>query len=337
MKKIISILLLLILITGCSSKNEKFDDSFLSFDTYIEFTAYTKDKETFDKYDKIVQDKFTYYDQLFDAYNNYKNVNNVKTINDNAGKKAVVVDQDLYYLIKESVNYYHNADKKNNIMLSPVINQYKIQQNNYENNKPVTNPSMSYLKELNKCTSMSNIQLNDKDHSIYLKEKCAQMDVGSVAKGYATDLIAEYVKKQGLSSGIINAGGNVSLIGSKNNKPFVIGIANPDDPNTYILTIDSENTNIVTSGDYQRYYMINGKRMNHIIDPDTLLPADVNRSVTIITDDGLKADYFSTECFMLDKEKIAKLAKKFNFEYIIIDKNEKITISDGIKDEVKIK
>ncbi|MDR3215565.1 MAG: FAD:protein FMN transferase [Bacilli bacterium] len=337
MKRSILLLICLCLVIGCSQKQEKYNDSFLSFDTYIEFTGYTSNKKEFDKYFIEVKNSFNTYHKLFDAYQNYDNINNIKSINDNAGIKPVKVNKELFDVINQTIIYYHGANKKNNIALSPIINEYKIVQENYEAGKAIVNPDMTNLKKLNQCTNINNIVLNEAEYTVYLKKQCAKIDVGSIAKGYATDQVAQKIHKDGLHSGIINAGGNVSVIGNKNNKPFTIGIADPNNPNIYILTLNAQDTSIVTSGDYQRYYMIDNKRMSHIIDPNTLLPANINRSVTIVSSDGLIGDYFSTECFMLNEQEIDKLAKKYHFEYIIINKKEKIIVSEGLKNDVKIK
>ncbi|MEG0283660.1 MAG: FAD:protein FMN transferase [Erysipelotrichales bacterium] len=337
-KRYIFSLFILIILVGCSgSKAEKFSDSFLSFDTYIQLDGYTKDKEEFDKYYKGAKLEFERYHQLFDAYNNYEGVNNLKMVNDNAGKKAVKVDKELYDLVDQSIKYYNDSYKKNNIALAPVVLVYKDIMKDYDDGKKVSHPSMSLLKEKAKCTSIGNIELQG-DNKIYLKESCARIDVGSVAKGYAADKVANKLNEEGLNSGILNAGGNVVVIGKKpGNKDFKIGIADPKNPNSYALTVDASDTNIVTSGDYQRFYEIDGVKYNHITDPDTLKPGNINKSVSIISDDGLLADYFSTESFMLNINQIKELSRKYKFEYIVIDKNDKLTMSEGINDAVEVK
>lgn len=337
MKKITSILFLLLVLMGCS-KTTTYSDSFLAFDTYIEFSVNTKDEEEFNKYFKYTKKEYDKYHKLFDAYNNYKSLNNVKTINDNAGKKAVVVDKELFYLVAKSKEYYKASYGKNNIALAPVILEYKAKQEQYDAGKDVELPSKALLKKRAKCSNINDIVLNEKKNSIYLKKECNIIDVGSIAKGYATAKIANELKEKELKSGIINAGGNVSLIGQKpNNEMFKIGITDPDNIESYRMIINTSDTNIVTSGNYQRYFKIGDNKYHHIINPKTLMPAKENKSVTIVSKDGLQADFFSTEVFMLNVKQTKRLAKKFDFEYIIIDKNDKIIISDGIKDEVEIK
>lgn len=337
MKKILVLVIFMFIVSGCNNTTN-YKNSFLAFDTYIEFSAYAKDEEEFTKYFNYTKDEFNRYHHLFDAYKNYKGLNNVKTINDNAGKKAVKVDKDLFNLIKKSKEYYKGAYQRNNIALAPVVLEYKRVQEKYDNNISIKPPKMNILLKKSKCSNMKDIVLDEAKSSVFLKKECNLIDVGAVAKGFATDAISEKLKKQGVASALINAGGNVSIIGKKpKDELFKIGITDPNNIDNYVLILSSSDNNVVTSGDYQRYFKYNGKRFHHIIDPSTLLPSTPNKSVTIVSDDGLKADFFSTESFMLDVKKIDNLSKKFDFEYIVIDKNDKITISEGIKDEVKAK
>lgn len=337
MKKILSLIFIIFILAGCSSTNN-YKNSFLAFDTYIEFSSYTKNEEEFNKYFNYTKDEFNRYHELFNAYKNYKGLNNVKTINDNAGKKPVKVDKELFDLIKVSKEYYKNTFKKNNIALAPVVLEYKKVQEKYDNNEVVSPPKMSVLKQKSKCSNMDDIILDEKNSTIFLKNKCNLIDLGAVAKGYATDAISDNLREMGLNSALINAGGNVATIGKKpGNEMFKIGITDPNKIDNYLLILNSSDSNVVTSGDYQRFFTYNNKRFHHIIDPFTLLPSTPNKSVTIISDEGLKADFFSTETFMLEINEIKKLANDFDFEYIVIDKNDKITISDGIKNEIEAK
>lgn len=340
MKKILSVfftLVIMVTLSACSNNQEKFSNSFFSFDTYVQLDGYTNNKSEFDKYYDQAQSEFKKYHELFDAYNNYTNLNNIKTINDNAGKKPVKIDAEIYDVLKRSKEEYDKLYKKNNILLAPIVQQYKKVTEDYNDGKKVEHPDMKKLKELNKCTSMSYLKLMD-NNEVYLTKSCAMLDVGSVAKGYTTDIVAGKLEKAGLKSGILNAGGNVAVIGEKpDGAAFKIGIADPHNDNDYVAIVDVKNTNVVTSGDYRRYYEIDGVKYNHIIDPDTLRPADKYLSVSIVIDDGFLADYLTTELFMLDEKTIEKVAKDYNFEYVIIHKDNKITYSEGLKDEIKLK
>lgn len=336
-KTFIFLLFTILILTGCSNKLEKHSNNFFSFDTVVTLDGYTASEEEFAKYFASAKNEFDRYHKLFDAYHEYREINNIKTINDNAGIKPVQVDSEVYDVIKKSIELNKTLPSKNNIALAPVIIEYKKEIDNYMDKGVASNPKMSVLKEKAKCTNINDIELL-KDNKIYLKNKCNAIDVGSVAKGYAAQYVAKKIEKEGLKSGILNAGGNIVVIGSKpDGTDFNIGIANPENRNDYFAKVAVNNTNVVTSGDYERYYEIDGVKYHHIIDPDTLKPANKYLSFTVIMDDGFLADYFSTECFMLDKATIDKLAKEYKFEYIAMKNDKKIIMSQGIEHEVQTK
>lgn len=329
--------LVVMILCGCSTQESKFSESFLSFDTYIDVTVYANKEADANVYIEEAKELYENYNKLFNSFQSYEGINNVKTINDNAGSKPVIVDKDLYELIKKAKTYYNSGLKKNNIALAPVTIEYTNRYNAYEAGKKVSNPSTKVLKEKAKCVNVNNIILDDVKRSVFLKDKCNRLDVGATAKGYATGLVAQKLKDDGLQHGLINAGGNVVAINDKpDGSDYVIGVANPADPSTYNIKVSIKDTNVVTSGDYQRYYKVDGKVMHHLVDPDTLEPGRLHRSVTIVTPDGFDADYFSTEAFLSKESRIKELAKKYKFGYIIVDKDNKITVSDDLKNAVKV-
>lgn len=337
MKKIGLLILSLFMVVGCSNGEDKHTKNFFSFDTSISLTGYTASNEIFNKYFDEAEQEFKRYHELFDAYNTYPNINNIKTINDNAGIKPVKVDAEVYEVIKKSVALNKKSFHKNNIAIAPITLEYKKAIDNYMDNNIAKHPDMNILKQKSSCSNINDIELLS-DNKIYLKQKCNALDVGSVAKGYVAQVVAKKLEKDGLTSGILNAGGNVVVIGSKpGDKPFKVGIANPENRSDFFVNIPARNTNIVTSGDYERYYELDGVKYHHIIDPDTLKPANKYLSFTVIMEDGFLADFFSTECFMLDQKQVDKLAKEYKFEYIAMTKDKSIIMSDGLKDEVQIK
>ena len=166
--------------------------------------------------------------------------------------------------------------------------------------------------------------------------------MGAVAKGYATELIGEELRASGLETALISAGGNVKIIGSApeaERNSFGIGLQNPeaitgdsaaeDNMKDIIYTND---TSVVTSGDYQRYYIVNGKHYHHLIDPDTLMPADHFRSVTIVTKDSGLADFLSTTAFCLPYEKGRALIESLDgVEAYWILEDGSTAFTDGLK------
>lgn len=140
------------------------------------------------------------------------------------------------------------------------------------------------------------------------------IDVGSIAKGYAADCAAEVASSYGLTSFALDLGGNVKTVGEKPTGKWVIGIQNPD--GGILKTVEVADQSVVTSGDYERYTVIDGETYSHIIDPETLYPANLYRSVTVICESSSLGDALSTSLFCMDVESGKALAEECGVEVL---------------------
>ena len=194
-------------------------------------------------------------------------------------------------------------------------------------------------KETSEDTSQ-NTNTNESVSSIYIGDKCT-LDLGAVGKGIACDVVQDYLKKQKEVSGaVIAVGGSILLYRSKaDGSDWNVAVQNPrgqDGEAMGVLSL-SGTTNVSTSGDYEKYFMQDGKRYHHILDPSTGYPADSGLiSVTIVSDSGLLSDGLSTACFVLGKEKGEKLLETYGAEGVFIDQNKKVTVTKGLKDKFTI-
>ena len=321
MKKI-SLLLLATLILGGCSKNttlNKFSNTSLTsgFDTVISLIGYTSTQEKFDEYFAFTDSEFKRYNALFDKYNDYEGINNIKTINDNAGIKPIKVDKDIIEMIELAKQFSGISHNQFDITMGPVLeiwHHYREQgmiQN--VNNEPTTIPSTEELSEAQACTGWDKVDIDEANSTIYLNQSCASLDVGSIAKGFATEKIALELTEKGLTNGILNAGGNVRAINEKPDGPWVAGIQNPDlsgqGGSIATLTLSGKQS-LVTSGDYQRYYLYEGDVMHHIIDPATLFPAKHVRALSVITDHSGIADICSTLLYTMTYEEANTMIAK---------------------------
>lgn len=327
MKKFCILLLAVFLISGCSSAQkdvEKYTSQLtdVGFDTFVSLIIYTDSEETFKTYENKVIENFNFYNQLFDKYNDYTGINNIKTINDKAGIEPVKVDENIIELIKMSKEYSDKTHNQFDITMGPVLeiwHAYRdagtIANNNGEES---TIPTVEELEIAKTCVGWDNVEINEENQTVYLKTAGASLDVGSVAKGYATEKTAQDLEAMGVTSAILNAGGNVRIIGSKpDESDWNVGVQVPNIA-TYstdsLATISLPNTSsFVTSGDYQRYYMYEDKMLHHIIDPQTLFPANHFRSVTVIdSKSSATADILSTSLFTLTYEEGKALIDSLN-------------------------
>lgn len=342
--KIALLALLIIFMSGCakdekkalSDENvEKYTAQFFeTFDTVVDVTIYSDDEEFAEENLAYTEKRFNELTKLFDNYRSYPNIVNVKTINESAGISPVEVDDELYELIKESIDNYHNYSKKNNIALGPVISVWNAYRDLYEDGNTKEDvikeagtylPEVKDLESLREYTDIDKIKLDDENNSVYL-EKNMKIDVGATAKGYATEIVAKELRDRGVKSAIISAGGNVKIIGTPTDgrDSFKVGIQNPDldSDKSAIVAMDLKgDISAVTSGDYQRFFEVDGKRYCHIIDPDTLEPSSRIKSLTVINEDSSLADFLSTAGFNSTDKEIEEMAAKTNSGIIWVDEN----------------
>lgn len=223
------------------------------------------------------------------------------------------------------------------------IHLEKVESQNTANTKKNVDKDIKDNTAKNKETSedtSQNTNTNESVSSIYIGDKCT-LDLGAVGKGIACDVVQGYLKKQKEVSGaVIAVGGSILLYGSKaDGSDWNVAVQNPrgqDGEAMGVLSL-SGTTNVSTSGDYEKYFMQDGKRYHHILDPSTGYPADSGLiSVTIVSDSGLLSDGLSTACFVLGKEKGEKLLETYGAEGVFIDQNKKVTVTKGLKDKFTI-
>jgi FAD:protein FMN transferase len=334
MKKILSLVLsfvLLFSLFGCTNtKYTKYSKSFLElFDTASSITAYDTSQENFDKKYNELYKVIKKYSELFDIYNGYEDIINIKYLNDNAYKEPIEVDKEIIDLLNFSKRAYAVTNGKVNIAMGSVLSIWHDYREDGE-----ALPPKSKLIEANKHTNIDDIIIDNKNSTVFFKDKELKIDVGAVAKGYVCNKIYEYITKNNLwQNAVISLGGNIITVGSKpDGKNFVIGIENPNS-NDYLMKVNTkDNTSVVTSGSYQRYYTVNGKNYSHIIDPDTLYPAEYFTSVTVISSDSALADAFSTALFCMSYDDGIKLVESNDkIEAIWLDNNGKTYQSSGVK------
>lgn len=299
-----SLLIITILITSsCSQAPKKYEGSFLFlFNTVTEIVAYTKNEDEFKELANFIRDELEIYHQLYDKYNSYDGINNIKTINDNAGIEPVKVDSKIIDLLKYSIKGYEISKGTVNIGMGSVLeiwHDYRTEGINDPTNAKL--PPMDLLKEANNHTNLDNLIIDEAKSTVFLQDKDMSLDVGAIAKGYATEQVTKAAIDRGYTNLLLSIGGNVRAIGGKGkeNAPWNVGIRNPDkDSDQYSLfTLALKDLSLVSSGDYERYYTVEGKEYHHIIDPDTLMPANYFSAVSIICQDSGMADTLSTAIY----------------------------------------
>ena len=316
MKKLSALLLffafaLALVFPGHADMN-KYNSVFMdTFDTVITLIGFADSQQTYDAWSNAVHQQYIYMHKLFDTYHSYENegIVSVYTLNEKAAKEPVKVDPILYGLLKFCKSHYEICQGQTNVAMGSVLSIW----HNYRDaglNDPLHAelPPMEMLEAAVPHTDIANLILDDENMTVYFADPDMKLDVGAVAKGYATEIVSQMLLSGEMNSFIISAGGNVRLGNPPldGRKGWGVGIQDPDGAifgmSDIVETLFLANSSVVTSGDYQRYYTVDGKNYHHLIDPDTLMPADHFRSVSIITRESGWADMLSTAAYLMPYE-----------------------------------
>ena len=344
-RRIIAILLIITVVfsmTACDKGDKRYQASFLElFDTVTTIIGYAKDKDTFSEEAQMIYDNLKEYHELYDIYNNYEGMNNIKTINDNAGIAPVKVDQRIIDLLLFSKKAYEVSGGKANIAFGSVLSVWHdYREIGLEDPEAAEIPPMELLKEKAQHTDINKMVIDEAASTVYLEDSEMRLDVGAIAKGYATEQVTRIMVDKGYTSLLLSVGGNVRAIGSREEKEkaWNVGIQNPDLESTekYLMITELENLSLVSSGDYERYYTVDGKEYHHIIDPNTLMPAAYFTAVSIITEDSGLADALSTTLFNMSLEEgMALIDSLEGTEAMWVMKDGTLNYSSGFERYIK--
>lgn len=274
-----------------------YSKNLLYMDTYINIKINSNKKNNIEKIFKDVEKIYKEYHYLTDKYNQYDKMINVYYINNNkVDDEFLIIDKKLYDIINYSLDWYEKSNGVFDIGFGNVIDIWK----KYINDKNGI-PSYEELVEA---------KLNYKEIVLQSPNKILNnhpnIDLGGIAKGYATDIVGQYLKEQGINDYIINAGGQV-LVGEKNNsEKYKIGIKNPDSEG-HLIVVNGSNISVATSGGYERFYEYNGNKYHHIINPTTLYPSNYMKSISVISPYSKLSDVLTTLLFIMPIEDGKKL------------------------------
>lgn len=334
------VLVMTALLTGCSPQQEtavenRYQATYLTlFDTVTSIVGYADTEETFQETVQALYDELLVYHQLFDIYNDYEGINNIKTINDNAGIAPVKVDRKVIDFLLDCKSFYEVTDGKVNIAMGSVLSLWH-EARTVGIDDPVNAklPEQEALEEAAQHTSFDTIVIDEETSTVYISDAEQRLDVGAVAKGWSTEQVCKNAP-EGL---LVSVGGNVCATGPKpqNDTPWVVGIQNPDDEESYLHTVYLSKGAVVTSGDYQRYYTVDGEEYHHIIDPDTLYPAVYWQSVSIVCEDSGVADALSTALFLLPMEEGLAILEQYHAYAVWVDLDGELFYSPGFEELIR--
>lgn len=332
LKKILALgLASAILFTGCAERREaaqqmlenqkmenRHEATTFAMDTVMTFTVIHEDG------DEIIIDAEQEIRRLENLLSVTVESSDISKLNAAAGKEALDMQIDTQVLLAKGKELGEKTGGAFDIAISPIVKAWGFTEEEHHV------PTQAELDALLPVTDPSDVILDA--GKAYLQKEGMAVDLGGIAKGYASDKVSELLKEKGVESAIVSLGGNVVGIGRKpDGEKWEVALANPLDANDYCGLISIEDKAVVTSGGYQRFFEESGRKYHHIIDPATGYPAESGLlSVTIISESGTEADVLSTALFVMGLEDALEYwQKNGGFEAIFITEAGEVIATEG--------
>lgn len=298
---LLALLAFTIIFTGCFGQPrqepgvvelEEYDNTFFVMDTFVTIQFFA---DSLDKAEVVLSDVQWEMTRLEGILSSHLPDSDIANIEQGAGIAPVPVSGETLAILETAWEFAEKTQGAFDVTIAPILRLY-----NFASGKE-SRPSRQQLEINLPLVDWRGVQIDSQRGTVYLTKENMKIDLGGTAKGYIIDRVVEIMVGHGVEFGLVNAGGDIRLLGPKRDgTPWRVGLKNPDNPGgKYFAVIEVAGGAIVTSGDYERYFIEDGVRYHHIIDPKSGLPADGVRSVTVIAEDAQLADLLSTAIFVL--------------------------------------
>ena len=325
----LSLLLTLIVLAGCEPRQQQYQHSILQFGTIIDVTLYGVEpqlaQQAFDDLDR----DFAYYHSAWTPYE-ASSLSRINLLIPTG--KPFSVGPSVYPLIEDSMQLARITDHLYNPAIGKLIKLWQMHKHEEPDIRPPAAEKIAELVAQN--PRITDLRLDG--IRMISSNPAVELNFGAYAKGYGIDLSMQHLKDLGIENAIINTGGDLKAMGTRGDRPWAIAIRHPRlDVVLASLQIQGEEA-VFTSGDYERYYMYEGKRYHHILDPRTGYPAEGTQSVTVIHSDSGLADAAATALFVAGPENWYALARKLGLKYVmLIDDRGNIHVSPEMQKRLK--
>lgn len=311
--KRITLFIFLITLAGCS-QHPLVRETRILMDTFAEISCFDADK---DKAIKAMDEAFKEMKRIEKVFSKFDEKSEISRINKSAGLEEVSTTEEVIGLIERSIYYSKISDGAFDITIAPLMEIWGfVHKNNFI-------PDKKTIEEALKKVSYENIVLDTQRLTIHFLHKDTKIDLGGIAKGYAVDRAKEVFLSYGIKNCLINLGGNIfALDSAPGNRNWHIGIRDPKDKNKILKTLYLKGQAVSTSGNYERFVVLDGKRYSHIISPVTGMPVQGIMSVTVVADSGELADALSTAIFVMQEKKTLEFIKSIKGIEVLIVKED---------------
>lgn len=330
----------LLLLSGCNN-NTITSQTRLLMDTVCGIKVVSNNRA---KAQEAINQAFNRIKQIEITANNFDENSELSKLNNSPTDTEIKVSNDLFFCIAEALRYNKLIEGAFDITVEPLMLMWR-QAQEYQ-----VIPSAEQIQDALSKTGSLNIELNSEKQTVKFKKSGIKIDLGGIVKGYAVDEAVNTLKNNGIKNALVNIGGDIYCLGKNNNKPWVLGIQDPLNKDKIIGSMELSDKGISTAGGYERFFLIQGKRFGHIINPKTGMPIEEDvLSVTVVAASTIETDALDTGIFVLGKQNGVKVIEALgNTEAVIItgkvqsnnqDKKNKeldVWVSEGLKNKVKI-
>lgn len=328
---------LILILVGCGESNQEtailetpYEGSEFLMGTYVSLRIYDEGKE------EVLDKAFARISELSDKITTNEPGSEMEEVNQAAGEQAVVVSDDVFPLVETAAEYSALPNSGFDYAIGPITDLWRI---GFDDARV---PESEEIEAVLPLVDDSKVELNADERSIFFQEEGMRIDLGAIAKGYIADKVAKLFNEEGVTTAILDLGGNIVVMGdspTRDTGGFNVGVQDPFDlRGSYIGAINLEDKSIVTSGIYERYIEEDGEIYHHLMDPTTGYPFDNNlASVTIISDLSVDGDALSTIAFGYGLEEGLEYVNNLeDIEAVFITKERDVYLTDGLTDNFSL-
>jgi len=293
--------------------------------TLVEITVIGRDRE---RLLRATNKAFAEFQRIEELMSPYKEGSDISRLNRKAGEGKIKVSPEVLDILVRSKELSRNSQGAFDLTaasLGPIWS--------FDKDSPRV-PSRSDISKALQAAGPDKLEIYEKKGTAGLSGQKTRIHPGGIAKGHACDRAAAVLKEEGVSMAMVNAGGDIRVLGRKINRPWKVGVQDPRDRNRIMAWIPIANEAVATSGDYEKFFIKDGKRYCHILDPRNGRPADKSRSATVIADKAWLADGLATAVFVLGPEEGLELSRSMDAEALVIDSGGEIHMTEGLQDRV---
>ncbi len=335
---LLCLMVCLLLLAGCTRGDTMYKESRVLMDTFCTITLVSDSKE---KAREAIEAGFAEIKKLETLLNYFSDSSEISAVNRAAGIAPVKVSSDTIEILEKTALINRLTEGAFDPTLAPVIGLWDFSKNILNHSVPLKNDILEALE----LVDYSLVTIDKDKSEVYLVEKGMELDLGGIAKGFGADRAIEAVRSRGIKAALVAIAGDIRGYGlSASGDAWNVGIQNPrpdavtDKPWEDISArLELKDRAISTSGDYQRYFLVDGKRYHHILDPERGFPAESDLvSATVLAPEGYLADSLSTAVFVLGSEKGIALLESQGYDGVLIKKSKEVVLTKGLEGKVTI-